>query len=80
MNKITILIILFSFLLINCQKKPILKNDKIDNIGLYNNQDFYKEAKFDIKKIKSVNNTEMYLLHHYKIALNSESEKATIII
>ncbi|MDY0930860.1 MULTISPECIES: hypothetical protein [unclassified Chryseobacterium] len=50
MNEIIILIILFSFLLIDCQKKLILKNDKIDNIDLYNNQDFnLKVEKFSKK-------------------------------
>lgn len=60
MNKITILVLLFSFLLANCQKKPILKNDRIEanntervqtiNLNQYTNNTNYFIKTFDVNK------------------------------
>lgn len=60
MNKITILVLLFSFLLANCQKKPILKNDRVEanntkkvqiiNLNQYTNNANYFIKTFDVNK------------------------------
>ncbi|WP_445431494.1 hypothetical protein [Chryseobacterium indoltheticum] len=60
MNKITILVLLFSFLLANCQKKPILKNDRVEanntekiqtiNLNQYTNNTNYFIKTFDVNK------------------------------
>ncbi|AZA61032.1 hypothetical protein [Chryseobacterium indoltheticum] len=60
MNKITILVLLFSFLLANCQKKPILKNDRVQanntekvqtiNLNQYTNNTNYFIKTFDVNK------------------------------
>lgn len=60
MNKITILVLLFSFLLANCQKKPILKNDRVEanntekvqtiNLNQYTNNTDYFIKTFDVNK------------------------------
>ncbi len=60
MNKITILVLLFSFLLANCQKKPILKNDRVQanntekvqtiNLNQYTNNTNYLIKTFDVNK------------------------------
>ena len=60
MNKITILVLLFSFLLANCQKKPILKNDRVEanytekiqtiNLNQYTNNTNYLIKTFDVNK------------------------------
>ncbi|MCD0455562.1 hypothetical protein LPB85_08875 [Chryseobacterium sp. LC2016-27] len=60
MNKITILVLLFSFLLANCQKKPILKNDRVEanntekiqtiNLNQYTNNTNYFIKAFDVNK------------------------------
>jgi len=59
-NKITILVLLFSFLLANCQKKPILKNDRVEanntekiqtiNLNQYTNNTNYFIKTFDVNK------------------------------
>ncbi|MNU31052.1 hypothetical protein D3C71_195680 [compost metagenome] len=60
MNKITILVLLFSFLLANCQKKPILKNDRVEanntekiqtiHLNQYTNNANYFIKIFDVNK------------------------------
>lgn len=60
MNKITILVLLFSFLLANCQKKPILKNDRVEanntekvqtiHLNQYTNNTNYFIKTFDVNK------------------------------
>lgn len=60
MNKITILILLFSFLLANCQKKSILKNDRVEanntekiqtiHLNQYTNNANYFIKTFDVNK------------------------------
>lgn len=59
MNKITIIVLLFSFLLANCQKKPILKNDRVEantekvqtiNLNQYANITNYFIKTFDVNK------------------------------
>ncbi|VXB96987.1 MULTISPECIES: hypothetical protein [Chryseobacterium] len=60
MNKITILVLLFSFLLANCQKKPILKNDRVEanntekiqtiHLNQYTNNANYFIKTFDVNK------------------------------
>lgn len=60
MNKITILVLLFSFLLANCQKKPILKKDRVEanntekvqtiNLNQYTNNANYFIKTFDVNK------------------------------
>lgn len=60
MNKISILVLLFSFLLANCQKKPILKNDRVEanntekiqtiHLNQYTNNTNYFIKTFDVNK------------------------------
>lgn len=60
MNKITILVLLFSFLLANCQKKSILKNDRVEanntekvqtiHLNQYTNNTNYFIKTFDVNK------------------------------
>ncbi len=60
MNKITILVLLFSFLVANCQKKPILKNDRVEanntekvqtiHLNQYTNNTNYFIKTFDVNK------------------------------
>jgi hypothetical protein len=79
MGKIKIIIILFSFLFINCQKKTLQNDSKIENSSTYD-ENKYKEVNFQVKKLNdNDNNTEMYTFHHYKLVLNSETEKSEII-
>lgn len=79
MNKIKTIILLFSFLLINCQKKTFQDNSKIVHSETYNEKKF-KEVNFQIKKLDN-NGTdpEMYMLHKYKLVLNSATETSEII-
>lgn len=79
MSKIKIIIILFSVIFINCQKKIIENTPKIENSEV-NNENKYKEINFQVKKVNNDDrNTEMYILHQYKILLNSETEKSEIV-
>lgn len=79
MNKI-IAILLFSFIFGNCKETTIQKDHKIENNNLDNDQNIYKEVKFEIKQIEKTSNIEMYALYHYNFILNSDNEKAEIII
>lgn len=79
MNKIKTIILLFSFLLINCQKKKLQDNSKIVHSETYNEKKF-KDVNFQIKKLdNNGTDTEMYMLHKYKLALNSATETSEII-